>query len=205
MRGLIITTLPYALSALSTAVIWRGGVFTLSSKGYLIESGFFSLASYPVQALSTVPALTAPLLLVKNGPYASQARKILNQILRPRNFRGHGPITGHPSTVAHRSSSGGRPSSMADGYDLVLCYCCNIPCCNNGKYSLRSNGKAWLPSVAQVAGALVGSITSIGLVDRFRENSIAVGVLVSEVLILSVIGVFMSFYGTRTRMPLVKS
>lgn len=64
---LIRAAIPFTLTTVCSAVVWRAPIFVLGSMGEISQAGFLTLATYPVQLLSSIPVLAAPLLLVKGG------------------------------------------------------------------------------------------------------------------------------------------
>lgn len=57
---------PFITTTLCAALTWRVSTLILAHTGQVEEAGYLTLAYYPVQALSTIPNLAAPLLLIRS-------------------------------------------------------------------------------------------------------------------------------------------
>lgn len=67
IRGLLGHAAPFIVTTLCSAAIWRLATFVLAHSEKLAQAGYLTLAYYPVQALSTIPNLSAPLLLIRGN------------------------------------------------------------------------------------------------------------------------------------------
>ncbi len=56
---------PFILTTLCSALTWRAATFLLAESDQLDQAGYLTLAYYPIQVIATVPAVSAPLLLIK--------------------------------------------------------------------------------------------------------------------------------------------
>ncbi|NIL82464.1 oligosaccharide flippase family protein [Rhodococcoides kroppenstedtii] len=79
--GMLKSALPFIVSALAAAGVWRAATFVLAANGNLVEAGYLSLAYYPIQLLSSVPVFAAPLMLIKGSRYETDlARSIRTSV-----------------------------------------------------------------------------------------------------------------------------
>lgn len=171
---------PFIATALATALIWRVPVFVLS-KDSTAAAGFFALAVYPVQMLSTVPVLSAPLLLVHKRFSSTDIAKGEKLSL----------VCGIFCTVLALAI--GFAAITLDGLGLdnhvwstLMVLSLSAPFVFRNPIvtaRIRTLGSAWKATLCHCAGAVIVGLLIYPMVTRWESEGAALAVVIGEIAI----------------------
>jgi O-antigen/teichoic acid export membrane protein len=178
---LLRVALPFIATTLSSAAVWRFPIVWLGVNGDVASAGYLALAIYPIQMVSSVPVLTSPLLLVKDGKYDRDHGQII----------GKAAIMGSVAAVllgaVGVTSYFLIPQTWVDPEVFV-----SLAWLSGALLSLwvnpltvatiRVRDGAWVPTWANAGGAVVGVCLAISLSGPLGATGAAVSILGAEVL-----------------------
>lgn len=184
IRQLAVTTMPFVATTICSALIWRLPTFVLGQRGQLAEAGYLALASYPIILVTSIPVLSAPLLLVKGGVHSSN------------------PL----STVRKGAAAGGVSAIVISGFVLfaltlplerfiapdvlwtiLVLSLSVIPLWINPLMvaAIRVKMGLWVPMAANLAGAVVGVAVLVPFVSSWHAEGAAITIVLAETVILA--------------------
>lgn len=192
IRLLASVTFPFVATTLCSAVIWRLPTFVLGQTGQLAEAGYLALASYPIILLTSIPVLSAPLLLVKGGAHSS------NPLATVRNGAAAGLICacfiGGAVLIAMFLPL--EKFIATDVLSTVLILSAStIPLWINPLMvaTLRVRKGLWVPMIANVTGAGVGAVALFPFINAWHAEGAATTIVLAEAVILVILLVILFF------------
>lgn len=175
---LIHNAAPFIVSSISAAIVWRLPITLLAVAGLTSEAGYFALMSYPLQLFGSIAVFGSALLLVR----------------RPENEGSSRPNLSGIALFACAITAALATAIWATNYiapDLIfdrdavltgLLLAISLPALWLNPImsaSLRAEDHVWTPTLAHIAGAMIGAISLLVLLDTKPEN-IAIAVPIAE-------------------------
>lgn len=192
VRRLASATLPFVATTMCSAVIWRLPTFVLGQTGQLAEAGFLALASYPIILVTSIPVLSAPLLLVKGGAHSSNPLATV----RKGAFAGLvcACLIGGAALVAMALPLDSLIAPDVLSTILVLS-ASTIPLWINPLMvaTLRVRKGLWIPITANFAGAVVGVMALVPFINSWHAEGAATAIVLAETVVL-VLLLFILFF-----------
>lgn len=175
---------PFMISALCAAVVWRAPTFVLGSLGDVAAAGYLALAIYPIQLLTTVPVLTAPLLLVRGGEHSKTGRSMV-ALGATIAFIASLALAGVLLIYINWSPIQIVEEPVVVAL-LILCLCI-MPLWINPLVSswLRGNVSVWFPTLTHILGALVAIALVFPAAHGWSAAGAAAVIVTSEVTVLA--------------------
>ncbi|WP_081821442.1 oligosaccharide flippase family protein [Rhodococcus sp. UNC23MFCrub1.1] len=188
VKKIILSSTPFILSALAAAGIWRLATFVLANTGKVADAGYFTLAYYPVQILSSVPVFAAPLLLIKGSSH-NQAR--VGVVARTLRLGLIACITGCSVCLFAYYVL---PDVLVDRDVVVLAgvLCLSLPFLFVNPIltaSLRAAGKMWQPSLLHVLAFAVSAPLIVLYIPEHGARGAAACIVLAEFIISLGLGI----------------
>lgn len=186
VRRLASATFPFVATTMCSAVIWRLPTFVLGQTGQLAEAGYLALASYPIILLTSIPVLSAPLLLIKGGAHSA------NPLSTVRKGAAVGLVCacviGAAALVAMALPLEDFIATNVLSTVLVLS-ASTIPLWINPLMvaTLRVSKGLWAPIMANITGAVVGAAVLIPFINAWHAEGAATTIVLAEVVILVIL------------------
>lgn len=192
VRRLASAALPFVATTMCSAIIWRLPTFVLGQTGQLAEAGYLALASYPIILLTSIPVLSAPLLLVQGGIHST------NPLSSVRKGAVAGlicaSVIGGSALIAMALPMERLVATNVLSTILVLSVS-TIPLWVNPLMvaTLRVTKGLWVPLAANVTGALVGVVALVPLITTWRAEGAATAIVLAETVVLSLLLLIFTF------------